>query len=850
MKNKWKPYLKGLISVLFLVQIQFVSVTAQSLEDGMKSVLILNSYHQGFTWTREETEGAVSVLLDSREYISVQVEYMDWKNYSTQENLDYLYAYYQYKYKNKKTDLIITTDDIALDFALKHRDELFSAAPVVFAGVNREGVDTLTKGYSNLTGILEPVIPDDAIDLAMRTNPALETIYLIYDSTESAQSTARLVVESIQNINNGIEIIHFNNLTYTEIFEQLKSVKGNSIVYILSHYVDREGNIMEFDDFCERASSASPVPVFHLYDFTVGHGAIGGSMLSGRLQGENAARVALRILHGEKADDIPVSHDNTIRRLYDYNELKTHNIPMDRIPQDSEVINRPFSFIQTYQQEVTVASVVFILLVAFITLLIYYILHQKRTEKTLKENHEELTQLNEELTAAEEELKDQNSQLEQSRNELSQLAYHDYLTNLPNRLSLKDYLDDALSAAGTSRYVLFFIDTDNFKYINDSLGHSAGDQLLVMIGNRLRETMTGNGKLFRFGGDEFIIIARNMTESELQAQADALIDAFREPFELNFSILHISISIGITTYPEAGTEADDLIRSGDIAMYHAKSLGKGQYSLFTQHMDYVIRERLSIENHLRTALERHEFLLYYQPQIEIATGAICGFEALIRWASPEMGFVMPNSFIPVAEETQLIIPIGRWVLQEACSFAKVLQARSDRPYMISVNVSILQLLQADFADMVMDTLKKIDLNPELLELEITESIFMESYEMIEAVIQKLRSNGIRFALDDFGKGYSSLTYLKNLPINTLKIDKLFMNENIPDMNEESITGSIIAMGLQLGLSVVAEGVELHEQLNYLTKHKCSKYQGYLFSRPVPAEDAIRMTEMSIYSKQA
>lgn len=845
MKKQQNPFLKGLVCVLYLILILFSPVPSRSQEDGMKQVLILNSYHQGFKWTREETEGAVSVLLDNKEYISVHVEYMDWKNYPTQENLDFLYEYYTYKYQKKKIDLVLTTDDIALDFALKHRNELFSGAPVVFAGVNREGVNTITQGYSNFTGILEPVIPDDAIELALQTNPSLEAIYLVYDNTESAQSTARLAVESIRNVNDGIEIIHLNNRTYTEILEQLKTVKSNSIVYILSHYADREGNTMEFDEFCERASSVCPVPVFHLYDFTVGRGSIGGSMLSGRLQGENAARVALRILNGEKADDIPISQDNTIRRIYDYKELKAHNIPINRIPPDSEVINLPFSFFQTYRREVTVASLVFILLVAFITLLIIYILHQKRTEKTLKENQEELTQLNEELTAAEEELKDQNRQLEQSRKELTELAYHDYLTNLPNRLSLKEYLDRALMTAGSPRYALFFIDTDNFKYINDSLGHSAGDQLLVMIGNRLKENIMNNGMLFRFGGDEFIIINRDMTEEEVKNQADALINAFKKPFELNFSVLHISISIGITTYPEAGTGADDLIRSGDIAMYHAKARGKGQYALFSQYMDYVIRERLSIENHLRIALERHEFLLYYQPQIEIATGAICGFEALIRWASPEMGFVMPNSFIPVAEETQLIIPIGRWALQEACAFAKELQNRSGKPYTISVNVSILQLLQADFADMVIDTLKTFDLKPELLELEITESIFMESYEMIEAVIQKLRNNGIRLALDDFGKGYSSLTYLKNLPINTLKIDKMFMNENVPDLNEESITGSIIAMGLQLGLSVVAEGVELQEQLKYLAKHKCSKYQGYLFSRPVPAEEAIEMAEKKL-----
>lgn len=840
MKRGISPKFFLLVSLVLLLSIQYPAELWASEDNNTKSVLILNSYHQGFTWTREETEGALNVLYEGNSLLSVYVEYMDWKNHPDQGNLDYLYKYLSYKYTDKKIDLVISTDDMALKFALNNRKDLLSDAPVVFCGVNWEGVNTITEGYSNCTGIVEPVLPEDAIGLVLQTNPGLENIYLIYDSTESAQSTARLAVEAIRKLNDRIEIIHLSNLTYPEILEQLRDVRKNSIVYILSHYIDRAGNAMEFDKFTEQVGNVCSAPIFHLYDFTVGHGAIGGSMLSGRLQGENAARVALRILNGEKADSIPVSDKNTIRRLYDYNKLVEHNISMDQIPQDSEIINLPFPFFRTYQTEVTVASIVFILLVSFITLLIYYIIHQKRTERTLKENHEELTQLNEELMAAEEQLKEQNKKLERSRQELAKLAYHDYLTNLPNRLSLREFLESALFPGCEKRYTLFFIDTDNFKYINDSMGHSTGDQLLVLIGNRLRENLMSNGTLFRFGGDEFIIIIPDISAADINKQADALLDAFKKPFELNFSILHISISIGIATYPDGGTQAEDLIRNGDMAMYHAKTRGKGQYAIFSQNMDYSLRERLSIENHLRAALEHNEFLLYYQPQVDIETGNISGFEALLRWASPEMGFIMPSSFIPIAEETQLIIPVGEWVLREACSFLKELHRQSGKTCTISVNVSILQLLQADFSEMVMAILKDTGLAPEFLELEITESILMESYDLIDSVINRLRNNGVRFALDDFGKGYSSLTYLNKLPINTLKIDKLFMNENVPDINEESITGSIISMGLQLGLSVVAEGIEQEEQLDYLSKHKCSKYQGYFFSKPVPAEEAIRL----------
>lgn len=834
-----KGKLLFLLSLICLT-LFFLSSSTCFAEDKPKSVLILNSYHEGFTWTREQTLGAIDIFLKSKLDIKIHVEYMDWKNYPTNENLHYLYDYLRYKYKDKKIDLVLTTDDKALQFAMETRKDLFLDAPVVFSGVNIEGSKNLLAGQTNYTGILQPILPEGALQLALQTNPDLKNIYLVYDSTESGQSAAYIAVNSIQKIDNGIKIIHLTRLSYNEILEHIKNAEKNSIVFILSHYMDIEGTTMEFEDFIERAEIVSPVPIFHLFDFTVGHGSIGGSMLSGRLQGENAAKAAIRVLNGESIDSIPVSDGlDTVRRVFDYNKLTRYNIPLKRVEANSEIINRPFSFVRTYRKEVATTAIIFSFLVILISLLIYYIHKQKQIEKKLKYNQEELTQLNEELIITEEELKLQNEELFISQKKLRELAYRDHLTNLPNRLSLGEVLENLLKEESKIQLTLFFIDTDNFKYINDSMGHTAGDELLKLIGKRIKGNLIGEGMLFRFGGDEFVILMENLTEDEVTLQANTLINCFKEPFKLNLSEFHISISIGISTFPEGGTQAEDLIKSGDIAMYHAKAQGKGRYAVFNRYMDYNLRDRIQIEKHLRTALERREFLLHYQPQVEIETRTITGFEALIRWTSPELGFVMPNTFIPVAEETQLIIPIGEWALKEACCFGEELYRKVGKSFVISVNISILQLLQANFVERVIQILNETQLSPELLELEITETILMESYDLIYSKMHELRNHGVRFALDDFGKGYSSLTHLKSLPINTLKIDKFFINESIYN-NEDSITGSIIALGLQLGLTVIAEGVEMDEQLNYLSKHKCSKYQGYLFSKPISAEEALRM----------
>lgn len=430
------------------------------------------------------------------------------------------------------------------------------------------------------------------------------------------------------------------------------------------------------------------------------------------------------------------------------------------------------------------------------------------------------------------------TQLKKYQQELHHIAYHDLLTDLPNRLALYKENEMLISTNHDSKFAMLFIDVDNFKFINDTMGHDFGDQLIKLLSKRLDCLLKENCSLYRLGGDEFIIIVKNVKQPEdTEALAAQVLAWFEEPFKVGDSVLHINISIGVSVYPEHGRDINELLRCADIAMYRAKEAGKNRHVVYTQTMNEIVANRVLIEKHLRIALENNEFELFYQPQFGIKENRITGFEALLRWNSRELGLVSPLKFIKIAEETQLIVSLGTWVLRKACAFIKQLHTQGQTDLVVSVNISILQLLQNDFVDSVLDVLDFYDLGPQYLELEITESILMESYETIEGNLKFLCGKGVKIALDDFGKGYSSLSYLKQLPITTLKIDKSFIDSISSERGNKSLTGQIVAMGRSMGLNVVAEGVETQEQFNYLISCKCHKIQGYMFSKPLHEKEA-------------
>ncbi|MET4258925.1 diguanylate cyclase (GGDEF)-like protein [Bradyrhizobium sp. S3.12.5] len=428
------------------------------------------------------------------------------------------------------------------------------------------------------------------------------------------------------------------------------------------------------------------------------------------------------------------------------------------------------------------------------------------------------------------------------------LASHDSLTDLPNRETFNGLLREAIDAAQRHdhRFAVLFIDLDRFKVINDSLGHEAGDLLLLEVANRLRGALRESDVVARLGGDEFVVILDQCGEiDDVQRIATGLLTALAEPMELAGHECHTTASIGIAMYPANGADAQTLTKNADMAMYLAKEDGKNGYRFFSKEVKTQSIERLSLESALRRALEREQFSLNYQPKVDMETGQITGVEALLRWSHPDLGNISPAQFIPLAEETGLIVPIGRWVVKEACAQAMAWQRRGLLPVSMAVNLSPRQFVDEHLLQDVDEALAASGMSPVLLQLEVTESMMMRNVGRALKVLDAIQSRGIRLAIDDFGTGYSSMSLMKHFPIDTIKIDRSFVRDLPQDSEDQAIAQAIISMGKALGMTVVAEGVENAEQEAFLRTHGCDEMQGFLISKPVPARqmaELLRPTE--------
>lgn len=425
--------------------------------------------------------------------------------------------------------------------------------------------------------------------------------------------------------------------------------------------------------------------------------------------------------------------------------------------------------------------------------------------------------------------------LHQAEERIRHLAYYDSITGIPNRVMFQDYLDEAIAQQKIDhgQLALIYFDLDRFKLINDTLGHKIGDVVLQEVAKRLQGSLAGRF-IARMGGDEFVILLDSLSDVErAQEFAQQILEIFAQPFFVDEYEVYVTASIGIVLYPDNGEDVNSLLRNADTAMYRAKESGKNTYQLYAPIMGADMVNAIALEKDLRRAIEKNELVLHYQPKVSLVTGKIVGMEALVRWQSATQGLVPPNCFIPIAEETGLIVPLGMWVLEAACRQNKYWQDMGFPPLPIAVNFSAQQIFQRGIVENIRSILRQTGLLPSYLDMEITESIAVINDKYVLGVLRELRDMGINISLDDFGTGYSSLSYVVRFPVNTIKIDRSFIQEMGPANSQLSlVVAAMVAMAQKLNLKVVAEGVETEQQLAYLKGLACDEFQGFLFSRPL------------------
>jgi diguanylate cyclase (GGDEF)-like protein len=445
------------------------------------------------------------------------------------------------------------------------------------------------------------------------------------------------------------------------------------------------------------------------------------------------------------------------------------------------------------------------------------------------------------ISALRAKLADNNAELTKALSTIQVLANHDTLTGLPNRAMFNSNLQGAIARAARADTMLavFFIDLDNFKQVNDTQGHPFGDAVLRESVRRFAGLVRDGDTLARFGGDEFVLLVENLKDtSGIQIIAQKLLAVLEPRATIHGHDVNLSASIGVCVYPADGKDSATLLANADIAMYQAKVLGRKQFCIFSSSMSDRAAEKYQMEAALRRALDEDRFRMHYQPKIDIVSGRVTGVEALIRWEHPELGLVAPDRFIPLAEETGLIIAIGKWTLNEVCARSKAWEELGLPPMIMSINLSGSQLMHPEFVRECAAALKAADRKPELFELEITESMVMQNPERATQLMDELRAIGIRLAIDDFGTGYSSLAYLKQFPVHTLKVDQSFVRDLPHNLDDVAITRAVIAMAHSLNMNVIAEGVERKEQLTLLEAEGCDEFQGFYCARALPEAELV------------
>lgn len=898
----------------------FRAAAAGTGQGAAKNVLIIHSYDENYRWTSEINRGMLDSLPAGQ--LGIYTDYMDAKRVDKQGYYEEFMAFQSLKYQGISFDLILCSDNEAFYYMLGWGKQIFGETPVVFCGVN-DFSSTLLEGKSNYTGIVEEPDYKGTIEGIIKMQPQLRTIYVM--STDSAiSSMQRADVEAIAGSYKDVEIVFENNLEEGSLSKFKNRSYYEAAVLMLADPVLRSGSPVTLDSIPKEVVEGINLPVYTAYDFAMGSGFMGGKLVSGYLQGKDAGKMGSRILGGTAVSDIPVSEESPNVYTFDYQIMKKYGILKSNLPAGSVIINRPFSFFETYRTGMLVLLAVFVLLALLIALLITNIRKRKQSEEryqlALEGTNDAVWELDipgnrfrasgkwKEITGYDQDIKvdledymkyihpddrrtvfrsytelkdgpetfasefrlkvatgeykwlqargkvlrqkDKSvraygyigdiSSEKKYEEEIRHLAYYDKLTGLMNRASIMKLLDDKLveMQARHEKGAVFFVDLDDFKKVNDTMGHDCGDSLLAAAAARLTKCAGGSSYVGRLSGDEFLVIKYGTKDMrEITDLAYQLTQTFINSFTIKDKQVFVTASVGVTLYPEDGTDSATLLKNADTAMYKAKESGKNKFKFYNIGMNMDLVRRAEIDKGLREAIKSGDIRVHYQPCFSFSTGEITGLEALLRWNSPDLGYVPAPEFIATAEETGFMVELGRWVIETVCRQNKLWRLKGLGDIFTSVNISALQLNDASFLETVRGLLGRTGLPADALGIEITESIIMGDIRFNSRTVEELSGDGVKVSLDDFGTGYSSLTYLARVPLDSIKIDRALTEQVTESSKAAAIIHGIVELAHKMGLRVVAEGVSRQSQYDALKATGCDEVQGFLTGKPMPPEEA-------------
>lgn len=829
--------------ILFIISIILSGSTLvygeETSEAPTKKILVFHSYHQGLSWTDEFQRGIEEGL--ESENVEITVEYMDSYRYNYKSYKKELFDYYTKKYKDKKFDQIIVCDNFANDFMKLYYDQLFQGIPVVFGGINDYSAEDIFT--QNSTGIAQTSSQEDTISLILKLHPSTDTILVCGSPSATGLAEADAIVRegSINHPEIMFKSVLKNDLE--GLLDWIKSYGKNTVIITAGTILRLNGDFLDHSELSAIIITETELPVYAMAkSYIIDMGAIGGVAVDSYVHGGIIAEFTKKILSGTAASELPIIEQPIAEYIFNYKRLQQFKINEALLPRTSVIIEGPSMKVIVNKYYIYMAVITILIMALLISGILINQHRRKKAEKIMKETTKKLEIQNVELEnsngflkKSKEQLNKQNEELIEKNERIEFLAYYDNLTLLMKREKLSEMLADCIAEKKAVAFAIYNIDLGNIKTINDTYGHGIGNEILVKVSKLLKMVMNDEACLIGMHHSEFLIVDFNIQKvSEALHKTNKITEELLKTIKVNHKEIDLETNIGISLYPLHGVDTTSLLTNANIAMMEAIKKGKNNSCVYEEVFYFNIINRLEMEKQLKKALQYHEFELFYQPKVDTKRCEILGCEALIRWRHPDGHLVYPMKFIEMAEETGSIVPIGDWVIFEACRQMKVWQLMGLKMN-VSVNVSPRQLAGTHLLEVIKEALEVNDIEASYLELEITETAMMADVKNNAQLLLELRNLGVGIALDDFGTGYSSMNYIKELPITKLKIDKSFI-DNIEELTQREIIKSIIDLGQALNYVINIEGVERLEQFKILQQYKADEIQGFLFSKALPKDE--------------